>query len=359
VAYCPQCGAALDPSWQFCARCSTPFATPSAVATVTGAGPTTAGTTAVLPVTTGVRRAAVLREAPAPGWVVAMLATGAAAGLSLASLVPSYLQGGSSLSSSNVNVWYCAPAIVCWALAFVLLVMPRTRRVGAGLAAGVALVWFAALLPYIGLVAKGAVKPGAGFTLQMAGTACGLIAAVAALRYEVRSGGGPSAHRGAAFWAVLLGAVGIAWGIGNAMSWVQYRAHATATGYTYISTGTATITHQCCKLSTHHGWSLTSQLLMMGLAVVIPVVAVLWRPTGFGVAAVIGAAFALVALPLSTVIRLRGSAATNMGVTPAQIKRGGLHLSQHAMPGLWLVLLATAVLAILALGRALQTGPAD
>jgi hypothetical protein len=288
-----------------------------------------------------------------------MLASGAAAGLSLAALVPSYFQNGSSLSSSSVNVWYCAPAIVCWALAFVLMAMPGTRRVGAGLTAGVALVWFAALLPYIGGVVSGALRPGAGFTMQMVGVAFGLIATVAALQYEVRSGGGPSAHRGAAFWAVLVGAAGVAWGIGNAMSWVQYRAHATATGYTYFSTRTATITHECCTLSTRHGWSLTSQLLLMGLAVVIPVLAVLWRPTSFGVAAVIGAAVTLVALPLSTVIRLQRSAAINMGVTPAQIKQGGLHLSQHAMPGLWIVILATAVLVILALGRALQAGPAD
>jgi hypothetical protein len=287
-----------------------------------------------------------------------MVCTGAAAVVTLVALFSSsYFKYGTSLASSRISLWYNIPAIVCWAVACMLLTIPRSRRIGAGLTAGVTFVWFAAYLPDVGAVVNGSRQAATGFDLRMAGIALALIGATAAIRFETRLGGRPSATRAAPVWAVLVGAVGVAWGIGTTMNWMHYRAHATAHGYTYRSTGTATITHECCTLLNNHGWSLTSQLLFIVLAVLIPVLAVVWRPRGFGVAALIGAAVALVASPLSTVIRLGRPAAANMGVTPAEVTQGGLQLSQHGLPGLWIALVATAVLAVLAVGRAFQTGP--
>jgi hypothetical protein len=249
------------------------------------------------------------------------------------------------------------PAIVGWAAAAVLLLSPQTRRVGAGLTAGVTLVWLSAYLSNIGAVVSGSEHAGRGFDLRMAGIVLALLGTIVAVRAEVRAGGGPSSSRGAPLWAMLVGLVGIAWGIGDAMNWHQVRVHATTTGYTFKSTGTATIIHSYGSLLHLHGWMLSGSVLITVLAVLIPVLAAVWRPTGFGVAAIIGAALALVALPLSEVVYLRRPlTAASLDVTPAQVHQGGYVMSQHGLPGLWIAIIAAAVLVLLAAGLGFQVG---
>jgi hypothetical protein len=138
---------------------------------------------------------------------------------------------------------------------------------------------------------------------------------------------------------------------------VQVRIHATATGFRFTQTGTGTVTHSCCALVHQHGWTLWGNALVMLLAIVIPVLAALWRPIAFGAAALGGAALMLLAGPISDIVYLRQHLTpADVGLSAQQATQGSIGVSTHGLPGLWIAIIASVIFAIFAIGHALRIG---
>jgi hypothetical protein len=285
-------------------------------------------------------------------WVVAGTMTAAAAGLTLSALFPSYYRGAPSLVSSSSNLWYNIPAIAGWLVATLLLVPPRTRYVGAALTAGLSFVWLSAYVSDIGQVVTGASRPAAGFILGVLGIGFALVGAASAVWAATRLGARLAARRGVAPWAMAAGAVGIAFAIGTAMNWREVQVHATTLDWTFKATGTATLVESCCTVLDAHEWSLAGEVLLMVLAVIVPIVALAFTPVRFSISALVGAAIALTAGPLSGVAWLtQPVTASSLGIPSSQAQQGAYLFSQHGLPGLWVALLAPLALGLLALGR--------
>jgi hypothetical protein len=247
------------------------------------------------------------------------------------------------------------PALSGWFVAAGLLAWPGTRQVGAGLMVGVTFIWFSDYLGDIGAVVTGTQDAAAGFVLGTIGIALALVGSGFAAAAAITTGGRIRPHAGAPLWAMLAGAVGVVWTVGNAMNWEQTTVHATAADYTFRATGTATVTQSCCTLLDNHGWALAGQFVLVAVAVLVPVVAAAWHQVSFGVAALVGAALALVAGPLSTVARLAQQVTpASLRLSDTQVQQGGLVVSRNGELGLWLALLAGVALVLVAVGRALH-----
>jgi hypothetical protein len=156
---------------------------------------------------------------------------------------------------------------------------------------------------------------------------------------------------------MAAGVVGVVWSVGDAMNWVEVEAHATVAGYTFTRTGTANVAISCCTVLQHHGWDLTGEVLVVVAAVVVPVAAALWSPSQVGAAALAGAALVLAAGPLSVAAMLNAPATfAEVGEAPVDVRPGGLLLSGHGLPGLWLALVAAVGMLLLAVVRAISGG---
>ena len=296
MVHCTNCGTALQPQWRFCANC----AAPTAAAVITAPFPQMPAAATVPPV-----RQTTTPTSPQPQrprqhsrlWPAAAALTLMAGAGTLAALFPAYYRNGESLAHTAENLWFNLPAVAGWFIAAGVLAWPRTRLAGAGLVLGVTLASLGSYLSGIGAVVTGTQHAAAGFVLGIAGIAVALVASGLAVAAAIAAGGRVTAHAAAPLWAMLAGAVGIVWAIGDAMDWEQTTVHATTADYTFRATGTATVTQSCCTLLDNHGWALAGQIILVAVAVLIPVVAAAWAPVSFGVAALVGAALALVAGP--------------------------------------------------------------
>lgn len=375
MTYCTGCGSGMQLGWKFCPTCSAPAAAQVVTDDDRLAVPAQAGTAAK----TLWDSPDESRPSPAedPGWsrqpqaardwprradgaasALWWAATGctlAAAAATLAALFPDYYRSGESLADTVENLWFNLPAIVGWFAAGALLAVPRARHAGAGLTIGLTAVWAGNYLSDIGTVARFPTEAGTGFYLGMTGLAAATVGAGAGVTAAIREGGRLSSRAGAPLWAMAAGATGIVWAAGNAMNWVQTNVHATVSGYRFQATGTSTLTSSCCTLLDHHDWSLAGQLVIVVTGVLVPVLAASWRTVSFGAAALVGVALALLAPPLTSVVQLSQILTPDdLGIGASQLKDGGLIVSRHGLPGLWVALLAAVAFTLLAAGRALH-----
>lgn len=242
MAYCPNCGTPLQPQWRFCAGCSAPA---TAVVVTAPAPQVFAQATAQA----GAFTSPSPSQPPTPGqlsrlWLPTAGLTFLAASVTLAALFPAYYRTGGNLAHEAEALWFNLPAVTGWFVAAGLLAWPRTRQVGAGLVLGVTFAWVGNYLGDIGAVVTGTQHAAAGFALGTTGIAVALVASGLAAAAAIAAGGRLSARAAAPLWAMLAGAVGIAWSIGDAMDWEQTKVHATVAGYTFRATGTATVTQR-------------------------------------------------------------------------------------------------------------------
>ena len=243
----------------FCTSCGTPVleASPS------GTGSPCPGRSSVEPTR---RRSAAFVFFAAP----LLLAAGF---LSIAALFPAYYRGSHSLASDVPTLWFNVPAIIGWVFAGVLVAIPRSRFVGAGLAAGVTVCFAPAYVGDIGLLVHGQQHAGAGLILDYVGLAVAVVGTCVAV-LGVR----PSFRAGGAIWALTVGIIGIAFSVGEAMPWTQTQVQST-TGVTFRASGSVNVSSQCCTVLQTHGWDRGAVIALIVLAVCVPVVAACLDPS--------------------------------------------------------------------------------
>ena len=279
-----------------------------------------------------------------------LLAAGGAASslvITVSALFPDFWAGEPSLSSDSRNLAFNIPYIAVSALTALLLLVPRLRPAGLGAVVGGALLAAPAYIEDLSrLDGKDA---GAGFVLGQLGfvvfllsAAIGLVAARGAGLMRMKFGAST------ARWAALGAGLGVVYGIGDAMNWLRVNYHATAAGYTYQRTGTAFLHVDCCTLLDHHGWSLWTEVVRLGLGVVLPVLAAILLRTRVGLSALAATGFLLCAAPLSGVVGLAQTITPDrLGIGYETVTTSGLQLTQQGLPGLWIAF--GAALALLAL----------
>jgi hypothetical protein len=370
--YCTSCGTEVDHTWRFCAACAAPIATGTHDGPRTGDGdlvPTTGVPSAVstaarpavvaAPATTStggdVEHGAVGERYRWLWWAAGALAL-IAAGLTFAALVPEYYDGGESLSDATANLWHNLPAVIVWALSAILLFIPRTRIVGAGLVTASALVWAGAYLSDIGTLLAGDEDAGAGAVLGLFGITIALVAAGVAVVLLLATGGRRSPVRGGTWWALLAAVIGITYAIGFAMNWTETTVRATTPDYTFNATGTAEVSERCCTLADSRGWDLAGDLHLIIVSVLVLLVAAAWRPGWAGFGALVGAGAVMAAFPLSGLINASETrTAEDLGFPSRQITEAGLTVERTSLIGLWVTIIAAAAVLILAAVRALDS----
>jgi hypothetical protein len=333
-AFCTRCGAPVGSDWVFCPRCGTPVASLPAAAT--------APNTERFPTS----------RPP----VAAPVLMGLAAAVTVCALLPAYFRGGQSLASDSQDLWYNIPVIAGWAVATVLLALPRVAEVGAGIAVGATICGAAGYLNGIGTVVGDVAKPGLGFDIGLLGLALAFAGSGFALRYLTRRR--RPRIRGLALWATGTAALGVLYDIGEALNWIRIRIHAT-TGVTFNGSGTSTIHEDCCTLVNARGWDLARTLTILAVAVALPLVAAASFPRlGFG-GALIGLALALAAEPIQAFVGLsRPVTAASTSLTTATVDAAKPVLTQGPLPGLWLALVVAVVFLLVGIAT-LMAGSRD
>jgi hypothetical protein len=256
--------------------------------------------------------------APAPAWLnpaaVGLLIFGIVCGV--IGLFPTYVNHA-SLASSAVELVPHTIYLAAWAAAAVLIGIGGARqKVGALLGLGVSAVTFGLFFADAGLpIAHGAHSAGmgAGLILGLVGWVACAAGSWLALGRGQASFGARRGGREIVLAAVLIGAA-IGAAITFAPSWDHYVV-------TYAG-GTQTLTEG-------NAFSNPGPVIVGNVAVMIAVVAVilaasLWRPTRLGWALVAGAIVPLAAQLISALIQMSESALTQLGVSQAEARRGGL-----------------------------------
>jgi hypothetical protein len=268
----------------------------------------------------------------------------AAGVLALVSIFPSYYSGGAHLADSTPSIWYYIPRITGWSLAGLLLLVRPTRVTGAGFAFGVTALTVPIYLYTAGEIvggttwSTGVALDLAGLAVAVVGTSTCVIAMVRTRRLRLTT------RRGAPIWAVVGGALGVAYAVSYSMSW--YADHYRSTdGRVFTQTGTLNIYEQVGSLVSKHGWQLASDVVLITLAALVPLLVGFWSPAQVGAAALVGGGLALLANPLFGVASL----AETIDQTKGQI------FTEHGTASLWIALSAAAAMILLGFGRAIYT----
>jgi hypothetical protein len=271
-----------------------------------------------------------------------------AACLTLAALLPAYYQHGISLASNAQNLWFNIPAIAAWLGVGILLLFRRSAWLAVGLGISVTALWAPNYARDIATVIGG-VHPGGGFWLGIAGLAAALVGTIALLAMAFgTSGGSFSTARPAPLLMILGGGIGAAYLVGDAMPWQRAVVHATVNG------SPVTLHTDCCTLLQQHGWTLTSDLVIVTLAVVLPALAACWRPNLLGLGLTLGVAFGLAGSALGGIASLTTTPSpASLGITAAQVTTDAVRTTTEGLPGLWISSAAVALLICVAVSRVL------
>lgn len=362
MMFCTQCGSSVSNDWNYCGACAARIQTPSSEPTVpspvvpSDGHSRDRGNQPVVDMD-GTREL----DSPAPRvdssawWATSAALLGLAAVVTFVALFPSYHEGGDSLAEDTGNLWFNLPAIVAWAAAAILMLNPRSRAAGGGLAVGTTFVWMSAYVSDVGVLVTGEKDAGPGAVLGLSGIALALIGALIAARALVLRRERPFVSPSEIWWPLLAATIGVVFAVGTAMSWTQLTIRITERDLTWDSTGTTEISEQCCALSDFQGWDLADNILLMGSAVVVLLLASAWRQRAVSIGALLGAGAAMVAFPLAGII------AASETVTPSdldysfhEIREAGLTVDQVALPGLWITAVAAVSVFVLAAIRAIH-----
>jgi hypothetical protein len=279
----------------------------------------------------------------------------AAAGLTMGEMFPNYYKLSGNIGTYTPSVWFAVPAIAGWLLAGSLVLFPRTRTIGAALGVGVTVLSLPNYLSHIGDLVTGGEQRALGVELGLAGIAIALVASAACTVLLIRSRRLWVARDGGApVWALLCGILGLVYGAGYAMSWTEFRIHATVQGWRFNATGTSDYVYRSFSLFHRHGWTLAGDVLLVVLAALVPVIVSFWAPGRLGAAATFGCGLALLANPLSGVAYLAEPVTrVTVGMTAGQAQQAGAIFSDRGLPGLWMSFAAAGALMVVAVARGL------
>jgi hypothetical protein len=354
VRYCTLCGAALGEGWKYCAACAAPVIAdeaPSVVAGATEDGPILAYAAA--------RDSEGRVEAGLTStieWVLCGSLMLCAAVLTVVGLFPDYYKGGHSLASNPASVWLNVPGILGWGLAGVLLLVPRTRTLGAAFSLGVTALFAPLYVSDIGALWTESESAGLGVILGLIGLAVALVGAGLGVFLLIRSHAiGLSRAVSAWAWAAGAGVVGITYSVATAFAWFNIHLHATVPGFRYTLTGTPNVTVQFGSLVKEHGWTLAGDLLLIVLVPLVLLIAAYSAPPRISAAMFIGAALAMLAGPIAATATLATPVtAAALHLSPQDVSASGVVITQHGLPGLWIAIIAATAVGFAGVARAIS-----
>ncbi|GAB6898114.1 zinc ribbon domain-containing protein [Kineosporia succinea] len=348
MRHCTRCGAPLENTWRFCARCAAPVPDPPQPSAPAGHAPRPAQAWEQDATVIGtVPRATKSSPADLAGRLASVVAVLGAVGALLALFVP-YDGEGTRLIEDAVTVWFNLPTLVAWGLGAGLTVARSTRPTGAVLLSAVTLVWLPAYLNDIEALVASRSTLGPGQLISFASTALLLVAGLVAVGAAgVRFTTGTGAWILAAAGAVLIGAVGSALPSREIL--------VTSVESQDIRGGIEVARSRCCSLGEQSGWSATSLLLTMLVAVFVVVVAGSMARTSLVVAGFGGVAAALAGSVFLLVLQLRTDRVLPLLSQDLRdlLAAGRVELRIHGLPGLWLQVAGLVLLAGVAIGRGL------
>jgi hypothetical protein len=351
--FCTSCGSRVSPDWRYCSVCAAPTVTLQEEPSRLGGGVRGGADD-------GDAGSSNVRSERRVWWVTTALLMGLAATVTVAALFPDYYEGGDALVDESHNLWFNLPAIAAWAIAAVLLSVPRTRLAGAGIAAGATIVWMSAYVSNIGDLVTDQEDAGLGAVLGLTGIGLAVGASVVAITLLLTARSRPGATSGGTWWALVAAVVGLSYSVGTAMNEIETTVTITADDLVFTSTGTPDVSWQCCSISDLQGWYLAGDVLLMCTAVLILLLAAAWRPGWVSFASLIGAGAAMLAFPLAGIIAASETLTPqDVGYSPAEVREAGLTVEQIGLPGLWISALAAASVFILAAIRALHAISSD
>lgn len=339
MAYCTNCGA--HNTGLFCAICGSARAAP------------TAPDTASFPAATSLSTRAATEHPNGWAWVASAALASLAFALTVAAMFPPYLSGGTSIAATPGHLAYNLPFIVAAALAAVALAIPVGRRLGTGLLIGTAICSTPTYVrSYDDLHTLTA---GPGFVLGQLGFGISVLAAVSAcLAGRLWGVLDLRRQRSTILWAAVGAALGGLYVIGDSLNWLERVTHATVDGYRFTASGTSTVTTRCCTLLDRTGWELGAELALLVLAIAVPLLAACWRLRATSLGLIAATGLLLLASPLSALVQIAdGYTPAKAGIGATQLQEGGIRVSQHVLPGLWIALGASVSLVIFAALRGL------
>jgi hypothetical protein len=290
-------------------------------------------------------------------WVLCGSLLLCAAVLTVTGLFPDYYQGGHSLASNAASVWLNVPGILGWGLAGVLLLVPRTRTLGAAFSLGVTALFASLYVSDIGALWTESESAGLGVILGLVGLAVALVGAGLGVFLLIRSHAiGWSRAVSAWAWAAGAGVVGITYSVATAFAWFNIHLHATVSGFRYTLTGTPDLTVQFGSLVKEHGWTLAGDLLLIVLVPLVLLVAAYSAPPRISAAILIGAALAMLAGPIAAIATLATPVtAAALHLSPQNVAASGVIITQHGLPGLWIATISAAAVGFAGIARAIST----
>jgi hypothetical protein len=181
---------------------------------------------------------------------------------------------------------------------------------------------------------------GAGSWLAAAGWVLAAVGATLAVAAQPHGGVGRPRRRGDhSGLVVLTTVVAVVLGVALLPAWDHYAVHSTVTGAT-IQKGEGSVFS-----AANPAWVVVGGILQAAALLVVPILAVLWRPARLGVLVSAGVLVVLAGQIASAVAGLSQSAATLF--TPSQVSRFGLVIRPSLSP--WFDLEAVAGVALLLL----------
>ena len=339
---CPGCGADADATWLLCPYCGEALSESASPTASQGSG---SGTASYGQINWG---------------ELIVVGFGAALVLAISSLLVPYgsSSGGKSLASLPVDVAYNIPLLLVIAMATALAAFGRTdeaRASSIALALLAGLWWVAALIPDAVSTMTHHATLGSGAKLSVIGA---LLVVASVLLAVWNYGLSLRVTTVAIIWAAASFALAAGWVVGNWMNWTRTTYLASASNFTFRSSGTNVVSAACCVAFRNSTMPENlGQAVILTLIIVAAVAVAFLVPNRAAGIALMGLGVLYFADPLSALYPIIDGhpSAHSLGIPLTEVRNGQITATVAGLPGLWIATGAALILIALGVFRILSS----